>query len=110
MIELYEPEVIPGLPPACDTWAQKFAAFHAAHPEVYDAFHAEAVKLLPCRTLHMRHIAEDLRSHLFILYGVRVNNNFLPFYADELEKDPRLAGKFKHRAKAKGKMALHYTR
>lgn len=98
MIAFYEPELVPDLPPAQDTWAQKFAAYHAANPDVLDIIYERALSLLPASYLGMRRIVEDLRAEKKI---PPVNNNFIPFYNDAiLAKDARFVGILRQRASA----------
>lgn len=104
---LYEPElpIQPALPPAQDTLDQRFAAFHAAHPEVYEAIRARAFSW--AGPLRMKEIYESVRSEM----KFSLNNDFTSRYTDLLiEKAPEFEGRFRRRARAKGKMALHYAR
>ena len=113
MIEIYERELVPDLPPAMDTLDQRFAAFHAARPEVFEAIYARACRLAFIqhkKHLSMKRIFEDLRDLMECLgdeYGL--NNSFTSRYTDLLiEKHPEFATLFERRKRAKGKMALHY--
>lgn len=108
MIE-YEPELL-DLPPAQDTNRQKWAAFHMAHPEIFDAIRSRAFFLLRGnpRRLSMKRIFEDLRG-LGELFGRDggLNNTYTRFYADELvSREPIFSGKFERRRRAEKPMRL----
>jgi len=114
---LYPPELPlqPDLPPAQDTLDQKFAAFHSARPEVFEAIYARAYRLAFIqhkKRLSMKRIFEDLRDLMECLgdeYGL--NNSFTSRYTDLLiEEHPEFATLFHRRARAKGKMKRVYVK
>lgn len=110
MIELYEPELIPGLSPAQDTTVQKWAAFHREHPEIFDAIRSRAFYLLRGnpRRISMKKIFEDLRG-LGELFGREggLNNSYTSLYTDELvAREPVFEGKFLRRHRAAKRMRL----
>jgi len=104
---LYEPEVIPDLPPAQDTLAQKFVAWKADNPDAIDAVSNRAWELVNAgeKYLSMRDIVGDLRKR-----GININNSFTAFLADDLIADqPLFILYFHRRARAKGKMKRVYA-
>ena len=110
---LYAPELPlqPELPPAEDTLAQKFAAFDKENFAVFIAIRNEALRRWEAGAeyISMKGIFESLRGN--IGGGVMLNNSYTSFYTDKLiSYCPHLAPCFHRRARAKGKMALHYAR
>ena len=105
----YEPElpILPELPPAMDTLDQRFAAFHASHPEIFKAIISEAdyITQTGVEYMSMKGIFERLRGQFDHL-----NNSFTSLYTDLLiAKYPHFAPYFHRRARAKGKMKRVYT-
>lgn len=94
-----------------DTLAQKFEAYDRECPAIYIAIRNRAFYLATqgTRYLSMKGIFESLRGT--IGGGVKLNNSYTSCYTDKLIADcPTLAPYFHRRARAKGKMALHYAR
>jgi len=114
MIAIYEPELVPDLPPAQDTLYQKFHAYDVRHPEIFDAVYDRCLRLYEKgkRYISMRDVFGDLRTIMPILgekYGL--NNSWTRFYSDKvIEKDPRFVNVFRRRARAKGKMKRVYAK
>lgn len=110
----FERELIPGLSPPQDTLYQKFKAYDARHPEVFQAIYDRCLVLYSKgeRYISMRDLFGDLRKIMPILgekYGL--NNSWTSFYSDRvIEKDPRFTTVFKRRVRAHGKMKLVYTK
>ena len=107
---LYETELPlqPELMPAQDTLDQKFEAFAMEHRDYLDAIQITAWDMIHdgATYLSMRDIIGVLRSQ-----GIIINNSFTSRYTDRLiEREPRMAEYFHRRARAKGKMALHYAK
>ena len=94
----YEPEVIPGLPPAQDTLAQKFAAYDAAHPYIYIAIrnHVESAMRVGVKRISIKGIVESMRGTFNP--GVKLNNSYTSRFARLIEaQEPDLRGYFELR-------------
>lgn len=101
---IYEPEIIPDLPPAQDTHAQKFAAYDRKHPELYRAIEARALEM--AGRISIKRIYEELRGKF-----PHLNNTFTADYADMLcEKHPEIAHRVERRRRAAKKMRLVYAK
>ena len=104
MTAYFEEELVPDLPLAQDTTAQRFVAFNAKHPEIMEAIHAEAANrlLLGANRLSMKGIFEALRGRF-----PHLNNSFTSYYTDALiEEHPVFAAYFERRRRADRPMRL----
>jgi len=78
-----------------DTREQKFEAFDAEYPEVFQEIVKEA-RSMPEKILHMRRIVENVRGK----FKFQIDNNHIPFYVDKIEeKYPIFVGRFHKRAR-----------
>lgn len=101
---LYEPELPLVDTPAQDTHAQKFAAYHGRHPELYRAIEARALET--AGRISTKRIYEELRGKF-----PHLNNTFTADYADMLcEKHPEIAHRVERRRRAAKKMRLVYAK
>jgi len=113
---VYEPEVVPGLPPAQDTRAQRFDEFDKAHPEIFAAIcerartmkYEQIFRGVETPRLSMKAIFEELRGRFGRL---ELNNSYTPFYTDKLiAKYPEYEANFERRRRATKQMRLVNTR
>lgn len=108
---LYHPELPlqPDLPPAQDTLAQKFAAYHDAHPMVWLNFYALVMERIKDgeKYISPRDLAPEVRR----LVGHGVNNSYWRFYADKFKAArPEYAHLFRERHRPVKAMKLVYAR
>jgi hypothetical protein len=111
VIELYEPELPLVDTPAMDTLAQQFAAYHKAHPIVYEVFErtVRAHIYQGRKYISPRDIFAEMRPFFSRMGGL--NNSYTRFYGDLYkEKHPEHKALFRERKRPVKKMALHYAR
>lgn len=104
MTAYFEEELVPDLPLAQDTTAQRFVAFNAKHPEIMEAIHAEATDRVRRGALRisMKGIFESLRGRF-----PHLNNSYTSYYTDALiDRDPFFQHYFERRRRADHPMRL----
>ena len=102
----YHPElpITPELLPPQDTHAQKFAAYHSAHPELYKAIEFQALRTVG--RISTKRIYEELRGQF-----PHLDNSYTADYAYLLcEKHPEIVARIERRRRAIKKMKLVYER
>lgn len=107
MTAYFEEELVPDLPLAQDTTAQKFVAFDAANPGIYVDIVAAVMRRIRAgaKYISMKGVFEELRG--WSGAGVRLNNTYTAFYTDKvIEGYPWTAPYFHRRRRADRPMRL----